>query len=348
MTIRLYINSTIFLLSTIFVLSCSKKTPVLPQPDTTFTVSVSTIAGIAGVAGDANGSLKDAKLNNPLFITTDYEGNIYLADHQRIRKIDKAGFINDYVGTDYGYLDGSVSVAKFRDVSRMIADANGNLYVVDRYSIRKVTPARTVSTLAGGESSGSRDGLGQQVLFNTILAIKIDGNGELYVIDGKPEVNYLQIRKIASNGTVTTLAHIAPFSFTDLIFDKQNNMYISSPFAVYKVNTTGQLEEFVGGKIGRTNGKGADAKFDGIYGLAIDSKGMIYAQDRGNNCIRKITPVGNVTTLAGTAAHGYLDGPAATAKFNVPYSISIDKEDNLYIADSNNHVIRKIVLYKNQ
>ena len=94
---------------------------------------------------------------------------------------------------------------------------------------------------------------------------------------------------------------------------------------------------------GSTNGNGNDARFWNPQGLTVDDKGNIYVADTGNNTVRKITPMGMVTTLAGLAgASGTTDGIEADARFNSPGGVAMDNAGNVYVADTNNHAVRKI------
>jgi sugar lactone lactonase YvrE len=184
-------------------------------------------------------------------------------------------------------------------------DSAKNLYIADTLNntIRKITPGRVVSTLAGtAGQSGSADGTGSAARFNFPVGVAVDSSGNVYVADAK---NFT-IRKITPAGVVSTLAG-APF------------------------------------QLGSADGTGSAARFFLPYGVAVDGAGNVYVTDGGNQLIRKITPAGVVSTLAGGVLQsGYADGAGSAARFNTPWGITVDGSGNLFVSDSENHVIRKI------
>ena len=96
------------------------------------------------------------------------------------------------------------------------------------------------------------------------------------------------------------------------------------------------------GTSGRADGPGGTATFTGPNQAALDAQGNLYVTDSDNHCIRKVTPSGVVSTLAGRGTAGYLDGPAATAAFNYPTGVAVDGQGTVYVADYNNNCIRAI------
>jgi len=102
------------------------------------------------------------------------------------------------------------------------------------------------------------------------------------------------------------------------------------------------VSTLAGSTEGYAEGTGSVARFENLTGPCIDAEGNIYTADIGNNRIRKITPAGVVSSVAGGAPMGYLDGPVATAQFANPYATGIDAAGNIYVSDYDNNVIRKI------
>ncbi|MBL9198954.1 MAG: hypothetical protein JNL39_00550, partial [Opitutaceae bacterium] len=192
----------------------------------------------------------------------------------------------------------------FNNPYSVAIDAAKNLYVTDtvNYTIRKITPGRVVSTLAGtAKVPGSADGTGAAARFTFPVGIAVDGAGNVFVSDAATAT----IRKITPAGVVTTFAGTAF-------------------------------------QVGNTDGTGAAARFRLPYGLVIDGAGVLYVADSGNHSIRKITPDGVVTTLAGNGSEGFVNATGGAARFNTPFGLAVDGAGNVFVADSGNHSIRRI------
>ncbi|MBI3992328.1 MAG: SMP-30/gluconolactonase/LRE family protein [Candidatus Lambdaproteobacteria bacterium] len=261
-----------------------------------------------------------------------------------------------------GSTDGTGSAARFNYPRGVATDSSGNLYVVDQSNntIRKITPAGVVTTLAGtAGQAGSSDGTGSAARFDRPLGVTVDGSGNLYVSD---HYNFT-IRKITPAGVVTTLAGAAGVEYpshvdaagaaahfrlpSGIAVDRHGNAYVGGYFnhIIRKITPAGNVTTVAGaaGYSGSTDGTGAAARFDAPLGVVIDSSGMLYVADSYNHTIRKVSPAGVVTTLAGTARMtGRTDGSAAAARFNGPQGIAVDQSGNVYVADWYNSAIRRI------
>ena len=197
-------------------------------------------------------------------------------------------------------------------------DSVGNVYVADAINqdIRKITPAGVVTTLAGAaEQSGSSDGTGSAARFFGPEGVAVDSVGNVYVADDGND----EIRKITPSGVVTTLAGAAGQTGSNngagsaATFDEPEGVAVDDTGNVYvadyandeirEISPSGVVTTMAGsaGQFGSGNGTGSAARFDSPAAVAVDSAGNVYVADMNNDEIRKITPSGVVTTLAGSA-----------------------------------------------
>jgi gliding motility-associated-like protein len=231
------------------------------------------------------------------------------------------------------------------------------LYVADNVSglIRKITPNGVVTTIAGNNIYFTDvDGLGTAASFIAPFGITIDSKNNLYVVDQGSS----RIRKIASNGLVTTIAGSSP-GYADgngagahfngpscIAIDAAGNLFVCDDYnrKIRKIAPNGDVTTIAGSAApGSFDGKGTSAGFAGVVGIVADKNNNLYVTESGIvSKIRKITPQGVVITLAGTGVPGFLDGFAANTMFNYPACLVIDATGNLYIADDANNRIRKI------
>ena len=312
---------------------------------------VTTLAGKAGSCGasvsfSATGSA--ARFYGPGGIAADSGGNIYVADgDSTIRKVTAEGVVTTLAGASLtsGSADGIGTAARFGffGAGGVAADTAGNVYVADTNNgtIRKITLAGAVTTLAGLAGSFARlDGAGAAARFEKPSGIAVGSSGDIYVADASA------IRRVTPTGVVTTLPASIDKSGSGVAVDSAGNVYVTSVSSINKISPTGVVTVFAGEEfaaMGSSDGTGPAARFRLPTSLATDSAGSIYVADSGNHSIRKITSVGNVTTLAGTAdANGSADGAGAAARFDRPLGVATDSTGNVYLADSFNNTIRKI------
>jgi len=288
----------------------------------------------------------------------DASGNVFVSDkgNHVIRKITPSGNVSTVAGIGEAthFADGPVESATFRYPEDIIMDGSGAIYVTSDQRIRKIAGGM-VSTLAGGGSQGFEDGAGNSAKFSGPGGLALDASGNIYVAD----VGNHRIRKITAAGAVTTFAGsthgfadgtgvTAQFEFPIcLVFDATGNMYVSDQYnsCIRKITPAGVVTTFAGtpGFNGFADGTGSNAKFFYPQGLTIDAVGNLYVADRGNRRIRKITPAGVVTTVAGDGTIGITDGAGSVAQFTLPTYLSMDDAGNLYVSDSDNGRIRKII-----
>jgi hypothetical protein len=267
-----------------------------------------TLAGTAGSYGSTDATGSAARFIFPQGVAVDTAGNVYVADtnNHTIRKVTSAGVVTTLAGTagSNGSTDATGSAARFFFPQGVSVDTAGNVYVADGYhTIRKVTTAGVVTTLAGAAGSiGSTDATGSAARFNNPFGVSVDTAGNVFVADYSNHT----IRKVTSAGVVTTLAGTA-------------------------------------GSNGSTDATGSAARFYNPRSISVDTAGNVFVADTSNNTIRKVTTAGVVTTLAGLAGStGSTDATGTAARFNNPFGVSVDTAGNVFVADRNNHTIRKV------
>src|SRR5208283_3153773 len=327
---------------------------------------VTTIAGSAGNWGSADGTGSAASFNNLEGVALDSTGNLYVADWNSIRQITPT-VVNGATNWVVTTLPNSVADgASFSWPQGVAVDSAGNVFVADtdNNSIREMMPAvenggtnwltTTVAGFDGG--NGYADGTGSAAQFSYPQGIAVDGTGNVYVGD----TAWATIRQITPGGMVTTIAGY-PYGwggsndgtgsearFADpygVAVDKTGNLYVAdttndtirkiTPTVVSGV-TNWVVTTLAGsvGNQGSADATGTAASFNWPRGVAVDSSGNVYVADTGNDTIRKITPDGVVTTLAGSAGNtDVTDGTGTAAEFNYPIYIAIDGADNLYVTD---------------
>ena len=320
---------------------------------------VTTFAG-NGDSGsiDANGT--SASFNNPYGVASDAAGNVYVADISgyKIRKITPNGDVTTFAGSGTtGSTDGLGTNASFYSPYGLAVDKSGNVYVADRNLIRKITPNGNVTTLAGSVTSGSTDANGASASFNLVSAIAVDAAGYLYVSDNRNH----KIRKIAPNGDVTTLAGSGAAGSADangvnasfnyprgIAVNAAGYVYVADSYnnKIRKIAPNGDVTTLAGtGSQGAVDGSGTNASFAIPTGLTLDVSGNLFVSQLLYNKIRKVTPNGNVTTLAGSVTGGSTDGIGTSASFSSPMGLAIDAAGNIYVSDQSANNIRKISSY---
>ncbi len=325
---------------------------------------VTTLAGTAGVWGSADGTGAAARFDSPQAMVVDGSGILYVTDshNNTIRKITPDGVVTTLAGTAgvAGSADGTCAAALFSYPWYLALDASGNLYVSDENNatIRKITPACLVSTVAGTVGvTGSADGTVAASHLAWPYGVAVDGSGNVYIAE-----NWIKtIRKITPAGLVSTLAGAAGVSGSadgtgaaaqfagpnGVAVDGSGNVYVADSWnsTIRKITPAGVVSTLAGtaGVWGSADGAGAQAQFGYPIGVAVDGTGNLFVADSENNTIRKITPAGVVSTLAGTAGvRGSADGTGAAAQFSGPCSVTVDKSGNIYVADKGNNTIREI------
>ena len=321
--------------------------------------SVSTLAG-NGTAGDDN-------TQNPLFAmfkapydviygVVNGDKRFYMVDlaNHKIKRISFQHGVSTIGGTTVGFINGQHNQAKFNEPRNIVADKEGTtFYIADTKNnvIRKLK-AGEVTTYAGNGDAGFVDGDAATAEFNKPQGLTLDNEGNLYVCDGENH----KIRKISPNGEVTTVAGStqgffdgaalsAQFNFpSGIVLDAEENLFVADGLnhKIRKITKDGVVSTLAGSDAGYQDGTGSEAKFNEPFAIAIDQWNHLYITDHENHTIRKITPNGEVTTLAGST-EGDSDGEGLLeAKFAHPKGLCVDELGNIYVTDIINNKIKKI------
>lgn len=346
---------------------------------------IETFAGLGptnfGYDGD-NGSAASARLAYVTGVATDDSDNVYITDGAAnvVRKITVSngtittvagkfiGF-NTTDGDPYAGDGGTATSARLNVPLALTVDGSGNVYIADagNHAIRLVTASTgKISTLAGKGLSGYEgDGASstQSKIWNP-YSIAHDASGNIYFADSQNHC----IRKIEkSSGKIYTIAGKGPASagYTGdngpavaATLNSPHGIAVGSDGAIYiadsgnnvirKINSSGTINTLAGtGQPGYSgdNGPAIQAEFLALKGLDVDNENNVYLADSGNNVIRMISASdGKITTIAGSGSPGYAgdDGPALQANLSSPLGVALDSHGNIFIADSQNGVIRVV------
>jgi small nuclear ribonucleoprotein (snRNP)-like protein len=330
--------------------------------------TITTIAGNGkeGYSGDGSSAI-NAELNAPNSIAVDASGNVYIADtkNNRVRKVGTNGIITTVAGTGvWGYSgDGGPAInAQLSNPEGIAVDASGNLYIADSWNhrVRKVTADGIITTIIGtGDQEFGGDG---DMAIHAKLAaprdLVFDKYSNLYIADSHNS----RIRKVDTNGIITTVAGNGtsgdsgdggPATDATLYIpsyieiDLSGNLYIPSKLThtVRKVNSYGIISTIAGiGDYGYSGdgGPASTAALSNPCGIAVDDLGNVFIADASNYRIRKININNIISTFAGGGSGSGEGVPPTSIWLNGPHAVEFDASGNMYIADTYNHIIRKI------
>ena len=334
---------------------------------------ISTVAGNGQAAfGGDGGPATSASLFSPRRLTLDADENLYIADagNHRVRKVNPEGVITTVAGdgvSDFGGDGGPATAAQLSFLTDVAVDDTGEFYIADsaNHRVRKVTPEGVISTAVGTSHYAGDGGPATQALLFSPFNMEPDGDGNIYISDTDNNV----VRKATADGIISTVAGVGVFGFSGdggpaqsaslarpmgLVLDSAGNLYIADDrnHRVRRVTPDGVIDTVAGtGAFGFSgdSGPATEARFDDPIGLALDQDNNLYISDRDNHRVRRVTPDGTITTVAGSGPAGFDNGafagdggPAVEARLNRPEGLAFDGNGNLYIADTRNQRVRKV------
>jgi sugar lactone lactonase YvrE len=340
---------------------------------------ITTFAGalLAGSPGDG-GPATSARLSRPSALALDNAGNLYIAEltGARVRKVDSAGIISTVAGNgSFGFSGdgGPATSASFNAPTGLAVDSAGNLYIGDNTSqrVRKVDTSGIINTIIGRGTIGfSGDGgPATSAAFQGIQGLAVDSGGNLFIVDNGNK----RIRKVDPAGMITTVAGTGGFgndgdggaatsaTFSgpiDVAVDASGTLYISdSPggrirkVAVAPPAAGPAIISTVAGSNNLSLGDGGPATsalLGNAQGVAVDGAGNIYIAEPFFGRVRKVDISGVIRTVAGNGTFGFSGdgGPASNAQLvsvsTTHVGVAVDALGNLYLADGDNHRIRKV------
>ncbi len=327
---------------------------------------IKTVAGTGtgGFSGDGGAAIS-AKLSDPSSVAVDTAGNLYIADffNGRIRRVSPAGVITTVAGGGTSLDEGVPATSARLSIPESVAvDAMGNLYITDTgyHRVRKVTPGGLITTVAGNGTEGfsGDNGLATSAQLHFPSGVVVDAAGNLLISDtGNSRIRRVtpagMITTSAGNGTPGTSGDNGPATSAQLLIpeslaiDATGDLYIAVYNGIRKVTQAGLITTVAGTGTDGFSGDGGpavSAQLREAKRIAIDAAGNLYIGDSGNNRIRKVTPAGFISSVAGdgTSAYSGDDGPAVSAQLNEPYGIAVDAAGNLYVASQGDDRVRRI------
>lgn len=324
---------------------------------------LSIFAGTGNEGSPTAGPATSSDLRDPSDVAVDSSGNVYISDidNALVVKVTPDGILSIFAGTGtYGEpTPGPATSSMLRFPSGITVDTADNLYIVDKQSYRvlKVTPGGVLSIAAGTGTSGiPTPGPATSSPFEEPVSVAVDAGGNLFIADE----GSCRVLKVTTGGTLSVFAGtgmcgaptpgpatgsaMMPFAVAT---DTSGNVYIAegSSRQLLRVASDGSLSVVAGtGNPGvPTPGPATSSNLGEPYNLEVTAAGTIYFADYTNSMVLKVTPDGTLSIVAGTGTRGTpTPGPATSSNLDRPWSVGVDAVDNIYIADTGNHVVSKV------
>ena len=350
--------------------------PALPDGSAGIMTTVAG-TGTAWSSGDG-GPAEEAELEYPVDLDFDGQGNLYIlelgnpSNPGRVRKIDSSGRITTVVGGGAPGEAGKAILGRTFGATGLAVDAEGNVFVVGGdgkdtdHTVIKVDPAGNVTTVAGtGQKGHSGDGgLATEATLGVAWDVAVDASGNLYISERNV------IRMVDASGVISTIAGTGERGFsgdggpatdalihgpTGIAVDNDGNVIFidGGNGRIRRIDTKGRITTIAGRGTWQRNecfsGEGVPAMksiFCGPEHLDVDTFGNVYVADTYNHRIRVIDTYGIITTVAGSGIDGYSGdgGSALEASLSEPSGVAVGPDGVIYIADSANNRVRKVVL----
>ncbi len=321
---------------------------------------ISTIAGNGTVgSGGDGGAATSAQLNQPVGVAVDAAGNIFIADqhNNRVRMVSSKGIITTVAGSKAGFSGdgGAAASAQLSNPGGVAVDRAGNLFIADggNNRVRMVNAAGIITTVAGGAPGFGGDG-GPAISAHLASPgdVTVDENGNLFIAD---QGNY-RIRRVNPAGIINSVAGTSddgrPASFAQFFFpnniaaDGAGNLFIADTdmHRIRKITPDGILTNVAGNGSSGFSGDGGPASQAQLRypaAITVDAAGNLFIADTRNDRVRKVTPNGIISTVAGSGSGGD-GGPAFQAQLGAPGGLAVDGAGNLFICETEGNRIRKV------